>query len=170
MMTGGTHEHLLVVLQHYAPTGSAQQECAEFYGLLQREGLGKKEIDLQLVNMLQDGLAHGTGCGARSSPSWRSVICARRPCGSWGTGPVTDFGRTPRHKSGTREEAKRFLESAWQQDFLRVAAWMMDASQNPGREQLRRLRDSQDPTVFLPYRVFVTAMPDGTFDIRVEEA
>ena len=54
-----TSYQLLGILQHYAPNGAAQQKCGDFYGELQRDGLSGQELDRQLVNVLQDGLAHG---------------------------------------------------------------------------------------------------------------
>jgi hypothetical protein len=50
---------LLGILQSYAPSEVAQQKCTTLYNKMQYKGLTTKEIELNLVIALHDGLAYG---------------------------------------------------------------------------------------------------------------
>ena len=50
---------LLTILQSYAPDGTAQQMCADFYAELQAAGFSGRELDLRLMYALHDGLQAG---------------------------------------------------------------------------------------------------------------
>lgn len=105
---------LLGILRGYAPNGPAQQACSDFYGILQENGIGGRELELHLVNALQDGLAHGNwlwdvpsgphgpdgGVGVQiCDPNWRKsptgAMPALVPC------PHCDDGSDPDGPSPT---------------------------------------------------------------------
>lgn len=50
---------LLGILQAYAPTGTAQQRCADWYNNLQKEGVTAGDIVIALTGCIRDGKMHG---------------------------------------------------------------------------------------------------------------
>jgi hypothetical protein len=50
---------LLMVLQSYAPTGTAQQKCINMVWNAERYGATPKEVEKTLINALADGVNHG---------------------------------------------------------------------------------------------------------------
>lgn len=54
-----TSYQLLGILRHYAPTGSAQEACANLYREAQRDGNAGRELDKILAAALYDGLNAG---------------------------------------------------------------------------------------------------------------
>jgi hypothetical protein len=51
-------QKILSLLQDYAPTGIEQQKCTNFYHDLVKSGLLDKDIELNMVAALYDGLAY----------------------------------------------------------------------------------------------------------------
>ena len=50
---------LLTILQHFAPKGEDQAFCAHLYNEMHKDGCTSREIEINLVGMLSDGLKHG---------------------------------------------------------------------------------------------------------------
>jgi hypothetical protein len=50
---------LLMILQHYSPTGKEQQMCSEMLWAMQKDGLSEREIIGRLTDSIGDGLKYG---------------------------------------------------------------------------------------------------------------
>lgn len=86
---------LLSILQSHAPTGSAQQECAELVSDMELAGDGAKDIELALAQCLVDGLKYENwlwnasyvyemSCGHEWSSSFRRTEGVTVRCGTHG--------------------------------------------------------------------------------------
>jgi hypothetical protein len=50
---------LLMILQHYAPTGKEQKMCSGMLWTMQKDGLSEREIIARMSDSIGDGLKYG---------------------------------------------------------------------------------------------------------------